>query len=124
MTTIDRCNCPQYVPAFLIDGSRCVNCGKLPLHRSEIWCGNVLLTVQSCDHEYANIGIFRGERCTYHHVDVPSLNRQWKLKSFYWDELTAAEFDLVLAEYRDEVLALIYQLNDQNNVQPSLPMEY
>lgn len=115
MAIIERCNCPQYVSAFLIDDSRCANCGKLPLQQNEIWCGDVALVIQSCDCEYANIGIFRDGRSAYHRVCVPSLNR---------DELTAAEFDLVLTEYRDDVLALIARLNGQNTVQPALPMEY
>ena len=106
-----KCNCPQYVPAFLIDDSRCLECGKRPLNRCEIWCGDTLLTVQACDHKYANIGIFRGDRSTYYHVDLPSLKRQWQPASFSYSDLGPAVFDTVMTEYRADVLALIARLN-------------
>lgn len=111
MTTIDRCNCPQYTPAFLIDDSRCIECNKLPLRPCEIWCGDDILTVQACDHEYANIGVFRGDHSTYYHVDLPSLERQWRPASFSYTDLGPVVFDGVMAEYRADILALIARLN-------------
>jgi hypothetical protein len=106
-----RCNCPQYIPAFLIDDSRCLECGKPPLRRSDIWCGDDVVTVQACDHEYANIGVFRGDSSTYYHVDLPSLKRQWRPASFSYTDLGPDVFDAVMAEYRADVLALIARLN-------------
>ena len=106
-----RCNCAQYVPAFLIPGSRCLDCGRLPLRQCDIWCGDVLLTVQACDTTYANIGIFQGDRSVYFPVHLPSLQRQYKPRGFSWDELPSALLDTVMAEYRADILALIGRLN-------------
>ena len=77
---------------------------------NHIQCGDTTLIVQGCDDNEANIGMFRG-RSAYYHVDLPSLKRKWKPVSFSWDELPAADFDAVLAEYRDDILALIARLN-------------
>ena len=107
----DFCNCPQYTPAFLIPGARCIYCNKRPIRKNDIWCGETILTVQGCDDDEANIGMFLGNQSAYYHVDLPSLKRQWKPASFSWDALPAPDFDAVLAEYRDDILALIARLN-------------
>ena len=82
-----------------------------PLRPCDIQCDETRITVQSCDHEYANIGIFRGARSTYYHVDLPSLKRQWRPVSFSPTDLGGAAFDAVMADHRADVLALIDRLN-------------
>ena len=82
-----------------------------PQRPSDLQCGDALVTVQACDHEYANIGIFRGDRSTYYHVDLPSLKRHWRPASFSPTDLGPDVFDAVMADYRADVLALIARLN-------------
>ena len=82
-----------------------------PLRPCDIQCGETFVTVQACDREYANIGIFRGERSTFYHVDVPSLRRQWRPASFSPTDLGPNDFDAVMTANRDAVLALIDRLN-------------
>ena len=84
---------------------------KRPLRQCDIQCDETRITVQCCDHEYANIGVFRGDRSTYYHVDLPSLRRQWRPASFSYSDLGPDVFDTVMAEYRADVLALISRLN-------------
>ena len=82
-----------------------------PLRPCDIQCGETVVTVQSCDHEYANTAIVRGERSTYYHVDLPSLKRQWRPASFSYDDLGPDAFDGVMTDYRADILALIDRLN-------------
>ena len=82
-----------------------------PLRPCDIQCGETFVTVQACDREYANIGIFRGERSTYYRVDLPSLKRQWRPASFSPTDLGPTAFDAVMTEHRDDILALIARLN-------------
>lgn len=67
------------------------------------------LVVQSCDSDWANIGMFSGGKCAYYHVDVPSLVRQWRETKP--GELSANYFDVVLQANGISVLNLIDALN-------------
>lgn len=93
------------------------------LQRHEIQAGDVILTVQACDETYANIGIFRDQRSTYYHVDLPSLDRQWRPASFSPTDLGPVAFDAVMADHRDAVLALIDRLNAIDHPQMALPLD-
>ena len=82
-----------------------------PLRPCDIQCGETFVTVQACDTTCANIGIFRGERSTYYHVDLPCLRRQWRPASFSPTDLGPNDFDAVMTAHRGDVLALIDRLN-------------
>lgn len=69
------------------------------------------ITVQSCDEEEANIGIFSEGRSTYFHVNLPALDRQWRRTIEDPRELPPAEFDAILSRHRDTILAMIARLN-------------
>lgn len=81
----------------------------------------VTIGVQSCDTTEANIYIIAPDRVapgrrktTYCKVDVPTLARQpqrWFHYDGRGDDISQQQFDDVLAEHRNEVLALIARLN-------------
>lgn len=83
------------------------------MRHCDIQCGDIWLTVQSCDADEANVGMFFGRQSTYYKLDLPGLTRQWRPRSFSPDELSSAQFDAVLIQYRADIMALIGRLNAQ-----------
>ena len=69
------------------------------------------ISVQSCDKQIARVAVFdlaAGKMAT-HHIALPSLEREPK-HSYSWD-LAPSEYDRVLQENKDALLARIKQLN-------------
>ena len=69
----------------------------------------VTIVVQSCESDWANIGVFYGDKCAYHHVYIPSLVvKHREVKPFKLDTDT---FDRVLQENKEELLAMVERLS-------------
>lgn len=78
--------------------------------------GKTMVYVQSCDKDWANVGVFinRGEigkvKSAYYHIEVPGLKRN-KYEQPKPGQLSHAEFDAIIELYKEEVLSLLEYLN-------------
>ena len=73
------------------------------------------IVVPSCDDHSANIGVFETKwrgRNAYHYVSLPDFTRDYK--PIYPFDLRPEEFDRILTENRQAVLAVSAQLNDDS----------
>lgn len=87
-----------------------------PLPRYCLEVKDAIIVVQSCDNEYANIGVHWHGKITYCNVSLPSLEREWQ--KWYYNDVRQEIYDMVLRENKSSLLEHIQRLNAaEQNVQ-------
>ena len=81
-----------------------------PLRANEFEIDGGAIVIQACDETYAHVGIWLRDRMTYHHIAIPSLEREWR-KIYYNDEVKPAEFDAILQANKSRLLETVEKLN-------------